>query len=52
MKMSIEFDVKIYWSWFKHQDLRHMNAGKEEHLSTILESESLLITNKTTVSNR
>ena len=34
--MSIDFDVKIHWFWFKHQDLRHMNAGKEANLSSIL----------------
>ena len=26
MNMSINFDVKTHWSWFKHQDLRHTNA--------------------------
>ena len=36
MNMSINFDVQIHWSWFKHQDLRNTNAEKGTKLGTIL----------------
>ena len=34
--MSINFGVQIHWSWFKHQDLSHVNAGKGAPLENIL----------------
>ena len=34
--MSINFDVKTHWSWFKHQDLRHTNAENGANLGSIL----------------
>ena len=30
--MSINFDVQIDWSWFKHQDFRHKGAKFGQHL--------------------
>ena len=36
MNMIINFDVQIYWSWFKHWDLRHTNVEKEANLGSIL----------------
>ena len=38
--MIINFDVQIYWSWFKHQDLRHMNVKKGANMGSILLNES------------
>ena len=29
--MSINFDVQILWSWFKHQDLRHKGTKFGQH---------------------
>ena len=34
--MIVNFDVQIYWSWFKHQDLRHTNEEKGAYLGSIL----------------
>ena len=36
MKVNINYDVQIQWSWFKHQDLRHVNAEKRANLHRIL----------------
>ena len=33
--MSIHFDVRIQWCWFKHQDLRHTNVEKGANLGSI-----------------
>ena len=33
--MSINFDVQIHWSWFKHQDLSHKNAEKGAKVGSI-----------------
>ena len=34
--MIINFNVQIYWSWFKHQDLRRTNVEKGANLGSIL----------------
>ena len=34
--MSINFDLKINWPWFKHQDLIQTNAKKEAKLGSFL----------------
>ena len=34
--MIIKLDIEIHWSWFKHQDLRHVNAEKGANLGNIL----------------
>ena len=41
--MIIKFDLQIHWSWFKHQDLRHMNAEKGVNLGSNIYSESYFI---------
>ena len=34
--MTINFDVQIHWSWFKHQVLRHTYDEKGTILGSIL----------------
>ena len=36
MNVSINFDVKTYWSWFKDQDLRPAITEKRANLGSIL----------------
>ena len=38
--MTIDFDVQIHWSWFKHQDFRRMNVEKRANLDSVLLNES------------
>ena len=33
--MIINFDVQIYWPWFKHQDLPYTNVKKGVNLGSI-----------------
>ena len=33
--MIINFDERSYWSWFKHQDVRHRNVEKGVNLGSI-----------------
>ena len=34
--MVIDFDVQIYYPWFKQQDLRYTNVEKGVNLGSIL----------------
>ena len=36
MNMINNFDVQIYWYWFKYQDLRHMNMENGINLGSML----------------